>query len=94
MTPLTPSTQPAPVTGTANVVARGSVLAVKRSAISGPTPRIKCSINQDESFKSWANLLIDIGCTINAVPSALAESMDLQVEEVDPENSEIRDVLI
>ena len=73
------------------MVAGGSVQAIQGLAVSGPTPRIKCSINQNDTYKSWANQLTDFGCTIIAAPSALADKMKLQVEEFNPDDFDIGD---
>ena len=74
----------------ANVLAGGSVQQA-HSAVAGPTPRFDCSISQNGQFLSWAQLLIDSGCTINALNTTLATRMKLVVESVDPAAYDIRD---
>ena len=78
-----------PINGVANVMAGGSVQ--QCSAVAGPTPRLDCSISQNGQFLSWAQLLVDSGCTINVLNSKLATKMNLYVESVEPSEYDIQD---
>ena len=61
------------------------------SAVAGPTPRFDCSISQNGQFLSWAQLLINSGCKINALITTLANRMKLAVKTVDPAAYDICD---